>query len=290
MSITSKFYLDIFFSKKSLFICIFHFFVVPLHRINASTMDGRSKKLLIMDKKLAIMATIKDGLAIALVNYLSLILTVVLYFVTIWIPYLNVGTTIAVSSLPAEMAKGTVINPLFIFDGKYRRNMGEYLFGIIPGFVISVAWSFAVVLFVDKDMSAMDALHESNRLTYGHKWRIFGTEFLLVICLELVIVIIQFLFGIGEVSWIETIGKILIFILTIFAVPAMLGVEASIYKQLTSGAFLADTPAEAPASAPQPAPQPAPAAPAAQPAAEAPAAAPSPAPAAQPAAEAPAAE
>ena len=44
-----------------------------------------------MDKKLAIMATIKDGLAIALVNYLSLILTVVLYLVTIWIPYLNVG-------------------------------------------------------------------------------------------------------------------------------------------------------------------------------------------------------
>ena len=167
-----------------------------------------------MDKKLAIMATIKDGLAIALVNYLSLILTVVLYLVTIWIPYLNVGTTIAVSSLPAEMAKGTVINPLFIFDGKYRRNMGEYfilsalmtgailvgfLFGIIPGFVISVAWSFAVVLFVDKDMSAMDALHESNRLTYGHKWRIFGTEFLLVLCLELVIVIIQCIFGIGEV-------------------------------------------------------------------------------------------
>ncbi len=235
-------------------------------------MYGRSKKLLIMDKKLAIMATIKDGLAIALVNYLSLILTVVLYLVTIWIPYLNVGTTIAVSSLPAEMAKGTVINPLFIFDGKYRRNMGEYfilsalmtgailvgfLFGIIPGFVISVAWSFAVVLFVDKDMSAMDALHESNRLTYGHKWRIFGTEFLLVLCLELVIVIIQFLFGIGEVSWLETIGKILIFILTIFAVPAILGVEASIYKQLTSASFLGDTPAEAPASAPNPAPQPA---------------------------------
>ena len=60
-----------------------------MRRINASTIDGRSKKLLIMDKKLAIMATIKDGLAIALINYLSLILTVVLYFVTIWIPYLK---------------------------------------------------------------------------------------------------------------------------------------------------------------------------------------------------------
>ena len=239
-----------------------------------------------MDKKLAIMATIKDGLAIALINYLSLILTVVLYFVTIWIPYLNVGTTIAVSSLPAEMAKGTVINPLFIFDSKYRRNMGEYfilsalmtgailvgfLFGIIPGFVISVAWSFAVVLFVDKDMSAMDALHEPNRLTYGHKWRIFGIEFLLVLFLELVVVIIQCIFGIGEVSWLETIGTILIIILSIFAVPAILGVEASIYKQLTSGAFLGDTPSEAPASDPNPSPEPT-SAPAPQPAAEAPAA------------------
>ena len=233
------------------------------------------------------MATIKDGLAIALVNYLSLILTVVLYFVTIWIPYLNVGTTIAVSSLPAEMAKGNVINPLFIFDEKYRRNMGEFfilyalmggaifagfLFMLIPGIVISIAWSFAVVLFVDKDMSAMDALHESNRLTYGHKWRIFGTEFLLVLCLELVIVIIQFLFGIGEVSWLETIGTILIFILTIFAVPAILGVEASIYKQFTSGVFLADTPAEAPASAPNPAPEPTSASAPAPQSAEAPAA------------------
>jgi uncharacterized membrane protein len=165
-----------------------------------------------MDKKLNIMATIKDGLAIALVNYLSLVVAAALYVITIWIPYLNVGTTIAMASLPAEMAKGTMINPLFIFDGKYRRNMGEFfilmalmsgaifvgfLFGIIPGLVISVAWSFAAVLFVDKDMSALDSLRESNRLTYGNKWRIFGAEFLLAFCLEIVVGIVQWLFGIG---------------------------------------------------------------------------------------------
>ena len=68
-------------------------------------------------KKIDIMATIKDGIAIALVNFLSLILTTVLYILTIWIPYLNVGTTIAMCSLPAEMAKGGAINPLFIFKG-----------------------------------------------------------------------------------------------------------------------------------------------------------------------------
>ena len=82
-----------------------------------------------MIKKLNIMATLKDGVAIALVNYLSLVATAALYVLTIWIPYLNVGTTIAMSSLPAEMAKGNILNPLFIFKGEYRFFIGDrYIF------------------------------------------------------------------------------------------------------------------------------------------------------------------
>ena len=77
-------------------------------------------------KKLDIVATLKEGIALGITNYLSVLFTVVLYVLTLWIPYLNVGTTIALSLLPAEMAKGKVVNPLYIFDGKYRRNMGEY--------------------------------------------------------------------------------------------------------------------------------------------------------------------
>ena len=208
-----------------------------------------------MNKKLNIMATIKDGLSIALINFLSLILVTVLYLITIWIPYLNVGTTIAMSSLPAEMAKGDAINPLFIFNGKYRRNMGEFfilmalmsgaigvgfLFMGIPGLVISIAWSFAAVLFVDKDMSALDCLRESNRLTYGNKWRIFGAEFLMGLALGVLVGIISGLFSIGDINWLEAIGTILSIILIIFMVPAIYGVEASIYKQLTTGIFLGD--------------------------------------------------
>ena len=206
-----------------------------------------------MNKKLNIIATIKDGVAIALVNYLSLVATAVLYVLTIWIPYLNVGTTIAMCSLPAEMAKGNVLNPLFIFNAKYRKNMGEFFilmalmygaifvgifFGIIPGIVISIAWSFATVLFVDKEMSALDALRESNRLTYGNKWRIFGAEFLVVFCLQIVAGIISAIFGIGEVGWLETIGTLINIVIMIFAIPAIYGVEASIYKQLTSGEII----------------------------------------------------
>ena len=212
-------------------------------------------------KKLNIMATVKDGIAIALVNYLSLVAAAALYVLTIWIPYLNVGTTIAMSSLPAEMAKGNVVNPLFIFKGIYRRNMGEFLilmalmtgaisvgfmFGIIPGIVISIAWNYAVVLFIDKDMNALEALRESNRLTYGNKWRIFGAEFVLTFCLGVAVGIINSIFGIGEVGWLQTIGTIINVILIIFMIPAVFGVDASIYKQLTSGEFLGQEAPEAP--------------------------------------------
>jgi len=211
-----------------------------------------------MNKKLNIMATIKDGLAIALVNFVSLILVTVLYVITIWIPYLNVGTTIAMCSLPAEMAKGNMVNPLFIFEGKYRKNMGEYfilmalmsgaisvgfLFMGIPGLVISVAWSFATVLFVDKDMSALDSLRESNKLTYGNKWRIFGAEALMGFALGILVAIVAGLFGIGDVNWLKAIGTIINVVIIIFMVPAIYGVEASIYKQLTSGHILGEEPA-----------------------------------------------
>ena len=204
-------------------------------------------------KKLSIIATIKDGVAIALVNYLSLVAAAALYLLTLWIPYLNVGTTIAMASLPAEMAKGNVVNPLFIFKGEYRKNMGEFfilmslmygaigvgfLFMGIPGMVLSVAWSFAAVLFVDKGMNALEALRESNRLTYGNKWRIFGAEALLAVAIGVAVSIISAIFGIGHVGALETIGTIINIILIVFAIPAISGVEASIYRQLTSGDFL----------------------------------------------------
>ncbi len=201
------------------------------------------------------MPTIKDGLSIALVNFPSLILVTILYLVTIWVPYINVGTTIAMASLPAEMAKGKAISPLFIFDDKYRKNMGEFFilmalmsgaisvgfaFMLVPGFVIAVAWSFATVLFVDKDMSALDCLRESNRLTYGNKWRIFGAEFLMGLLLGILVSIVSGLCGIGEIEWLQTTGTVISAIIIIFMVPAIYGVEASIYRQLTTDLFLGE--------------------------------------------------
>lgn len=206
-----------------------------------------------MTKKLNMLATIQDGLRIALVNFLSLIAATILYILTIWIPYLNVGTTIAMSSLPAELAKGKVINPLFIFEGKYRRNMGEYFilialmtlgiyvgftFLIIPGIVISIAWSLATPLFVDKDKGALEALRESNTLTYGNKWRIFGTEFLLGLVINLLVILVIVFTHMGDVQALEVIGNIIVGLIILFTIPALYGVEASIYKQLTCGEII----------------------------------------------------
>ena len=198
-------------------------------------------------KKLDIVATLKEGIALGIANYLSVLFTVVLYFLTIWIPYLNVGTTIALSLLPAEMAKGKVVNPLYIFDGKYRRNMGEYfilmgllylgviigfLFLIVPGCVIALAWTFAAILFVDKDMNALEALRESNRLTYGNKGRIFVISLLLGFCLQVISVVVNGLFGIGNVEWLEVIGSILVFLITLSIMPLSFGLNAVVYKKL----------------------------------------------------------
>lgn len=74
-----------------------------------------------------LLETLRDSLCIGIKNAPSIMAAVVLYLVTIWIPYINIGTTIAITLLPTQLAKGEVINPASIFDSKYRRYMGEYL-------------------------------------------------------------------------------------------------------------------------------------------------------------------
>ena len=198
-------------------------------------------------KKLPIFATLAEGCRIGLVNFFSLLGVTILYLLTIWIPYLNVGTTIAVASLPAELAKGNMVNPLFIFQSKYRKNMGEFfilytlmsggivagtLFMVIPGLVISIAWNYAFVLFVDKDLSAIDSLRESNRITYGNKWRIFGIVCLLVIFFYIIIGLLAIGF-IPEIAWLKVVACTLIVVATLILLPVSMGLEAAIYRFLS---------------------------------------------------------
>lgn len=139
----------------------------------------------------------KDALSIGSKNAPSLIAAILLWLVTIWIPYLNVGTTIAISLLPTELAKGNVINPLGIFDSKYRRYMGEYLLTVmmkgmgifaslllfmpivpVVSIVLSYAWSLSTYFLFEKGKDPIEAIKASNDATYGSKWTMFGISLL----------------------------------------------------------------------------------------------------------------
>lgn len=60
--------------------------------------------------------TFSEAMATGVKNAPSLIGCLLLWILTLWIPYLNVGTTIAITLLPLEMAEGKVISPTCIFD------------------------------------------------------------------------------------------------------------------------------------------------------------------------------
>ncbi len=188
--------------------------------------------------------TLKDALVIGLKNAPSLIAAVLLWIVTIWIPYLNVGTTIAISLLPTELAKGNVINPLGIFDSKYRRYMGEYLltvaltalgtylafiFLIIPGIVLSIAWSFSVYYLIEKNKNPMEAIKASNDATYGSKWAMFGISLLFVIAAVIVYFIVAMICGLINSGFVTVV--LMVLLVAVLASVSM-AISASFWRQL----------------------------------------------------------
>lgn len=188
--------------------------------------------------KLSIADVLTEGFSLGMKNALSVIGAIILWILTIWIPYLNVGTTIAIMSMPIALSRGKVISPTFIFEGKYRRYMGEYfnliglmllsilpamLFLYVPAIVIAISWSLSIYILLDKGVSPSDAMVLSNKATYGHKWTIFFISFILIIALFLLSLIFSFL---------GTFGSILILLLFIVYQVMTLGCSASIYKKL----------------------------------------------------------
>jgi len=187
---------------------------------------------------------ISNGVAIGLKNALSLIGATVLWLLTIWIPYINVGTTIGLFACVITMSKGGIMSPLEIFDGKYRRYMGEFfilmglnqmaifmgiIFLVIPGIVIAIAWSQALYLLIDRRLDPMDALKTSNDITYGHKWTIFGGLFLLA----LIYMVFVFLAAFVAMNTSRMAGGALGVILFLLFIPVMLGAAAHIYATLS---------------------------------------------------------
>lgn len=192
-------------------------------------------------KKLSVIEVLTEGFKLGIANIASLILAVLLYIVTCWIPYLNVGTTIALATIPLKLSEGKVISPLFIFEEKYRRYMGEYFtlqglmmmslipaycFMIVPGIVIALGWSLSLYIMLDKGISPNEALIQSNNATYGHKWTIFGIYLLLGIIGGIIIAIL------GNIPYIG------FFVALLIIITFSLGCQAIIYKKLVKDDLL----------------------------------------------------
>lgn len=191
-----------------------------------------------MEKRISVQSVLSEGFSIGLKNALSLIGAVFLWLITIWIPYINVGTSIAICSIPIALAKGGTISPLFIFDAKYRQYMGEFftliglmligiypamLFVFIPAVIISIGWSLSIYILLDKGISPSDALIQSNKATYGYKWTIFFVQFILGIISLLMIFIL---------SRAGAIGFILTGIVCILVSIVSIGCSTVIYREL----------------------------------------------------------
>jgi len=191
-------------------------------------------------KKFDIGETISEGFNNT-IQYIGPMLVNLLFWVlTVWIPYLNVGTTIGMfSGIVAKISRGETISYTEIFNPIYRKFMGDYfitaglffmgvfigiIFLIVPAFIICYAWYFSFLLVVDKGKNPIEAIKTSNEITYGYKWKIF----LINAVITLIASVIQGVLTIFD----NTFASFLIIILTVFQIILMLGIQASMYKQL----------------------------------------------------------
>lgn len=195
-------------------------------------------------KKLDFMETYKDALVIGIKNAPSIVGAIALFLVTIWIPYINIGTYIAITLLPTQLAKGEVINPLDIFDSKYRRYMGEFLitaglmifpiliafaFLYVPGIVLALSWSLSYYFLIEKGKNPMQAIKASNDATYGSKW----TMFFVILLFAIAAVIVAFVFqSICNAIGVGFITFVVMFVVIVLITSVSMAINASIWKQL----------------------------------------------------------
>ena len=186
-------------------------------------------------QKLDIIQTIKEGIQYGLKNFFPLLLMVLLYILTIWIPYLNVGTTIGLYKAVIQIGRGETIDPTSIFDkNNFKQLHGFFLlfgllyigttvamlFMIIPGIVMGIAWGFAMYFFLDKKVSPLKALQLSYDSTYGNKWRIFAIGIILGIVLSIVSCLLVL---------IPKVGGVLAVIVTLVFMAVYVAIEGVMY-------------------------------------------------------------
>ena len=133
-------------------------------------------------KRVDIAAAAADTFAIATRHAPSIIAAVILFLLTLWVPYVNLGTLIALTLLPVRLARDERIEALSIFRSEYRRRMGDFLLTaalklaaltlgtallVIPGIVLALAWKPAYWCLAEHDKSPLEAIRAAEAATFA---------------------------------------------------------------------------------------------------------------------------
>ncbi|KGE71623.1 hypothetical protein [Spirochaeta lutea] len=196
-------------------------------------------------KDLRVGDVISNALTRGIQNLVPILSNAVLWVLTIWIPYINVGTTIGlVVGLPAKAARNEPISYTEIFNPRYRKYMGDYFlvtafvclgtligtsFLLVPGIILSFAWLFAPLLTVDQGMSPLAAIQMSNNRTYGQKKTIFLTYLVIAIISGAITGILGYIAGaiLGE-----AVAGIVGFFVMLFTVSFSISAQGYLYAVL----------------------------------------------------------
>ena len=188
------------------------------------------------NEKLDIMETIKEGVRYGLKNFLPLLVMVLLYFLTVWIPYLNVGTTIGLYKAVISIGRGEQIDPISIFAKDNFKGLSgfflllgllsmglsvAFMFMFLPAIVMGIAWGFAIYFFLDKKVSPLKSLQLSYDTTYGNKWRIFAVGIVCAVFIGLIC---------GLLAAIPKAGIVLSMLAAIVCSAIMVAVEGVMYN------------------------------------------------------------
>ena len=222
------------------------------------------------NQKLQVIPTITEAIQLGIKNVAPLILTVILYVITVWIPYLNVGTTIGLYRIIINMTKGKVINPLSIFDKDNFKNLGNFflflgllsmgisaaaLFMFVPAIIMSIAWGFAIYFLIDKKMTPVKAMALSDKVTDGEKWNIFFIYLVFGLVMSIIC---------GVFAMIPKVGIVFVVVLTLIFMAAGVALSSVMYRHFSekADALLAEAkpcchkdPAPAPEAPEAPAPE-----------------------------------
>ena len=189
-------------------------------------------------QKLDFKQTLVDAFNVGTANIVNLLLTAVLWLVTFWIPYLNIGTTVGFYKIIVALSKGEAIEPLSLFSRENYKCLGDFflLFGLqtagliaaammFVAPIVALAWQFAFYFFVDKKVSPLKALSLSYNATCGEKWTLFFLYMVVGLILSLVTSLL---------ALIPKVGGVLVVLALIAFVAIVMGLEAVLYKHFSS--------------------------------------------------------